>query len=246
MRERWGRKGKKKSKQEKAEKLRNKKLIKKYYFLKPTSWRKYKRNRRVPKYDYSYINWFGWPGGWNAAFGIMYLKELGEEIKRSGQKNFSILQQKEKYGRCINYVSGTTQAAHEIIDKYERISEGICWDCGKPDVPMIDDGWVHPVCLDCFIKAEHHRDEWYKKHHDDYVAKTDKELTEMYKKAIIDKPNENGEYPIPDTYITRSFGKDDYVDTTHDISKTVQDIREHYKKMRAKYEKRICNNRHTS
>lgn len=41
MREHWGRKGKKKSKQEKAEKLRNKKLIKKYYFLKPTSWRKY-------------------------------------------------------------------------------------------------------------------------------------------------------------------------------------------------------------
>lgn len=230
--------GKKHSKLIKTERIRNKKLIKQYPWLKPVNvW-----TGKIPKdYDYSYIEWYGWPNGWNVAFGDMYLQELGAEIKQSGQKDFQILQMKEKYGRCINYVSGTTEKAHQIINKYETLSENICWNCGKPDVPMIDDGWVHPICLKCFIKAEHNRDKYHKELHPEYVPKTNEELTELYQNCIIDKPNENGEYRMADSYTIRRFG--DHTDTTYDISETSQAIRKRWERRVKNYEKRISRSR---
>ena len=78
----------------KKKQLINKKLIKKYYWLIPRNvW----SGKILKDYDYTWIDW-GWSKGWDKAFGQMYLKELGDEIDRIGQKNFMILQQKEKYG----------------------------------------------------------------------------------------------------------------------------------------------------
>ena len=239
MREHWGRKGKKNSKKEKAERLRNKKLVKKYYFLKPTPWYKPKRNRRLPKYDYSYIEWYGWPQGWNVAFADMFLEELGAEIKRIGQKNFRIDQIKEKFGEARCYTSGTSDKANQIINKYEYISTNICWDCGKPDVPMIDDGWMHPICLECYKKAERKRDEFYKEHHPEYVLPTDDEYALKYQKVIIDKPDENGEYKIADSYTIRRFSKDGNIDITYSIKDTADKVRERWERRKANYEKRV-------
>ena len=72
--------------------MKNKRLIKKYYWLAPRNvW-----TDKIPKdYDYTYINW-GWSDGWNKAFGNIYMKELGDAINEAGQKDFQILQVKEK------------------------------------------------------------------------------------------------------------------------------------------------------
>lgn len=209
-------------KRKKKEKLRNKRLVKQYYFLKPTPW--YRRKHKE-KYDYSYIEWFGWPEGWNKAFGMMYLKELGAEIKRIGQKDFQILQQKEKYASARNYVSGTSDKAHEIINKYEYLSENICWQCGKPDVPKIYDGWLYPVCLDCYRKNIREREQFW-------LGKplTDEEIKDRYEKLIDEEPDENGEYRMANSYTIKRFSKDGDELTTYDISETAEAIRKRWER----------------
>lgn len=71
----------------------NRHLVKKYYWLEPRRW----DGKRDKDYDYTYIHW-GWSDGWNKAFGNMYMKELGDAINEAGQKDFQILQVKEKFG----------------------------------------------------------------------------------------------------------------------------------------------------
>lgn len=142
------RKTKKRRKREKQIKLKNKKLVKKYYWLMPRNvW----TGKVLTDYDYSFIEW-GWSDGWDKAFGDMFMKELGEEIKRIDQKNFQILQIKEKYGSARCYTSGTSKEAFRIIDKYESLSRNICYFCGRPDVPITNAGWVLPMCKSCYEK----------------------------------------------------------------------------------------------
>ena len=66
-------------KRKKKLQIRNKRLVKQYDFLLPRNvW-----TDKVPKgYDFSYIDW-GWSDGWDKAFGMQYLKELGEAVKES-------------------------------------------------------------------------------------------------------------------------------------------------------------------
>lgn len=139
---------KKKRKQKKKLQMRNKKLIKKYYFLAPKNvW-----TGKISKdYDYTWINW-GCSPGWEKAYGNMYMKELGDEIKRIGQKDFMILQEKEKFATHRLYTNGTSEKAYEIIDKYEFISEHVCYFCGRPDTHVTDTGWILPVCPKCYEK----------------------------------------------------------------------------------------------
>ena len=217
-------------KRKKKEKLLNKKLVKRYYFLKPTPWYKQKHKE---KYDYSYIEWFGWPQGWNKAFGMMYLKELGEEIKCIGQKDFQILQMKEKFGQARCYTSGTSSKAHDIINKYEYLSQNICWHCGKPDVPTINDGWIYPVCFDCFYKNMRERERYHKG-----APMTDDDIKNMYEKCIVDEPNANGEYRMCDSYTIKYWDKDrNECLTTYDISETANAIRQHWENREKSYKK---------
>lgn len=198
----------------------NKKLVKKYYFLAPyDAWAD-----QIPKdYDYTYINW-GWSNGWDKAFGWLYLKEVGEAVKEAGLKRFRILQQKEKYGACRNYVGGANDKIYRIIDKYEHISENICYYCGK-EAPMTDTGWVLPQCFDCYCKVFRRDESWYLKNHSEKTPKTDEELREMYEKSICDKPDENGEYHMADSYTIRQFSEEGTKDIVYDISDTVKKIR---------------------
>ena len=218
---------KKQRKKKKKLQMKNKRLIKKYYWLAPRNV----FSDKIPKdYDYTYIEW-GWSDGWDKAFGWLYLKELGEAIKESGQKNFRILQQKEKYGRCVNYVSGTTEKVHRIIDKYEYISENVCYYCGK-EAPMTDTGWILPQCFRCFCKVYRRNEKWYLENHMEETPKTDEELREIYEKSICDTPDENGEYHIPETYTIRRSSTDGTEDITYDISDTVKKIRKRIDKFR--------------
>ena len=84
----------KERKRKKKEQMKNKRLIKKYYWLRPLSaW----TGKPLEDYDYTFIEW-GWCPGWDKAFGQMFMDELGAAIKESGQKDYQIVQIKEKYG----------------------------------------------------------------------------------------------------------------------------------------------------
>ena len=184
---------KRKRKQKKRIQMRNKKLVKKYYFLAPKNvW-----TGKIPKdYDYTYINW-GCSPGWEKAYGNMYMKELGDEIKRIGQKDFMILQEKEKFGSHRLYTNGTSEKAHEIIDKYEHISEHICYFCGRPDTHVTDMGWILPVCPKCYEKKWRRGSKY---EYDKVICDENPRIPNTYKVTRFSKEgDETIEYNIKDT-----------------------------------------------
>ena len=201
--------------------LKNKRLIKKYYWLRPTDWMGCPRK----DYDYTWIEW-GCGKGWDKAFGQMYMDELGEAIKEIRQKDFSIVEIKEKYGMERVYCSGTSDKAHKIIDKYEEISQHICYYCGV-EAPMTNDGWILPQCYDCFRKVYKRYDQYFY-----YVEKTEEEIQQRYKDIIIDEPDNNGEYHIPDTYKVNHYSNGEKSIIEYDISDTAEKIRKRISKFK--------------
>lgn len=215
---------KKQRKKKKALQIKNKKLIKEYPFILPRNvW-----TDKIPKdYDYTYIDW-GCAPGWDKAFGDMYLKELGDAVKKSKLKEFRILQIKEKFGEYRLYCNFATKEIHDIINKYETISRRVCINCGALDVPMLNTGWISPYCYDCFKKAEKKRETYRKKYVKDDLkstVKTEDDYKKLYKEAICEEPDEDGTYKIPNSYTMREFSKEETKDVTYDISETVRLIR---------------------
>lgn len=201
------RKNKKQRIWEKRVRIKNKKLCKKYPWLVP----KYGWPAKPPKdYDYSWIMWYGWPKGWNKAFGDMYLEELGDAVERAGYKNIFVIEEmKEKYGQCRLYCAPINDEIDEIIAKYETLSENICQLCGKPDVPVLYNGWIYTYCLDC-----------YKEFHE----RNDPEIQQAYESRCKD----DGKMA---DYITKL--KNGIV-VTKDISATANKIRVRWRKMTIK------------
>jgi hypothetical protein len=73
-----------------------------------------------------------------------------EDIKAPLEKadmlnDFRFLQVKEKYGMMRVYDNGATEEVHDIIAKYEFLSEQVCCTCGKPASDMTR-GWICPYC----------------------------------------------------------------------------------------------------
>ena len=187
----------------KKEQSKNRKLVKKYYWLAPRNvW-----TDKVPDdYDYTYIEW-GWSDGWDKAFGHLYMEELGKAIKKSGQKNFEILQIKEKYGQARLYSSGTTEKVHNIIDKYEFISQNICYYCGRPDTHVTNFGWILPVCKECYEKKLRRGSKY------------------EYEEIVCDE-----DPMIPSIRKVTQFSKDGEQTIEYDISETVGKIRKWWNK----------------
>ena len=101
--------------------MRNKKLVKKYPFLLPRScW-----TGKVPKdYDYSYTEYGCLSKGWKSGFGEFWLEDLREAlIKTNFMDKFMFMELKEKYGSFRQYCNGAPEEVHEVIRKYEYISE---------------------------------------------------------------------------------------------------------------------------
>ena len=124
------------------------------------------------------------------------------------------------------YTSGTTREVHSIIDKYEKISENVCYYCGK-EAPMTDDGWMLPQCFKCFCKIYRRREQYWNEYHSQEPVKfkTDEELREIYNEIVCDKPDDNGEYHIPDSYRIRRGVNGEWQDIDIDISETAEKIR---------------------
>lgn len=179
------RKNKKQRKIEKKELIKNKRLTKKYPWLKP--WGCWKGNKEyygwVNEKKYSYIMWDFWPKGWNRTFGEMFLKELGDAVKKADfQDIFHVRNGKEKYGRCILDCDPINEEIDMVITKYEILSENICIICGKPDVHMTYFGWYSPLCFDCYKKLYIKR-----MYRNDTTPLNDNEIKEKYKAACCDE-----------------------------------------------------------
>lgn len=103
------------------------------------------------------------PQGWIDAFGQMLVDDINAIVPNS-----VVWEAKEKWGEmrltliCGDYLNeddadnSLRQIDYEEIDRvkenYSMLSRHICIGCGKPDVPIIDTGWVYPCCKECFEK----------------------------------------------------------------------------------------------
>lgn len=204
-------------------KMKHRRLIKQYPWLLPRNvW-----TDKVPEdYDHTYIAWYGWPRGWNIAFGDMFLKEFGEAVKEAGlERTLRIYQMKEKYGSMRCYINKGTEKMYRIIDKYEHISENVCIACGKPDVPVINDGWISPWCFDCWRKNYKGREKWLIGHKEGYEPIADNEIWKMYDESICDD-----DAVIAGSYRITRFSKDGNKTEIYDISDTVKAVRERWDK----------------
>ena len=179
-------------------------------------------------YDYTYTAWGCGTTGWELAFGNMFLEELGAAIEEAGLKNdFRILEEKEKYGGLRFYTSGTTDKIQSIIDKYERLSERICIVCGKPDVPMINDGWLSPWCCSCWKKNWREREKYSSK-----PPKSDDEIEKIYNECICSEDSK-----MSDRIVWHRWRKDKEEIITQDVSETANKIRLHWEKRHGKNKK---------
>lgn len=142
----------------KQTKMENKRLCKRYPFLRP-------RNRfddiimwEHPKWDWRYHRPYEWteldymPDGWRKAFG----KQMCEEIRNALIEDnylykYRIIQIKEKYGSLRWYDWGSSRKVQDIINKYENLSIRTCICCGRP-ATKISLGWISPFCDKCAEK----------------------------------------------------------------------------------------------
>lgn len=129
---------------------KNKQLIKEYPFLKMRSF-----GRKREKTDYSWTLLDSIPHGWKQAFGEQMCADIKAAIMEddpSGEKwkSYYVSEAKEKYGELRWYDSFNGGKKEDVMWVYEYISRYTCVRCGKINVPVFDDGWVSPYCLDCF------------------------------------------------------------------------------------------------
>ena len=69
--------------------------------------------------------------------------ELCEKIEPLVDKEFAVEQVKEKFGTLRFYTNAATREVHDIISGYERKSENICEECGKPSKVIKKNGWLY-------------------------------------------------------------------------------------------------------
>lgn len=201
---------------------RNKSLCDRYPFLIPRyewsdeiAW-----GKDIPKYSYTLAEDF--PAGWWKAFGIMLCEELRDDLIRCNYLyEFRIVQIKEKFGELRVYTGSLPMSskAFDIIDKYSHLSQNICIICGRPDVPMINTGWISPYCYKCFKKICNRQDRYY----EDKPQRTDDQIKELYKS----RSNDNTRMADTITW-RRTYNGISYDDTVF-IYETANAIREQWK-----------------
>lgn len=142
------------NKRQKKKKLKqyNIRLCERYPFLIP-------RNRFTDKvvkhYDFTWTELDDMVPGWKKAFGLIMCEEIRDVLIESGYLyEYRISQIKEKYAQLRWYDFGAPEGVHNIIRKYEYISQFICQYCGKLDAPTLTKGWLEVICKDCYDKRK--------------------------------------------------------------------------------------------
>lgn len=189
----------------KSRRLKNKRLLKKYPFIRAVDW----YANPIKGYDFTLLDDI--PRGWKKTFGELICEDISNVLKKYNIKTFNTQQIKEKYGELRWYFSAPVSIYDEIeniIDAYSHCSRNICTICGKPDVPCIDIGWISPICKKCFDKKS---SKYYKKTFDDFSKDIDSRME--------------------DSYSFKIFRKDDETEViTVDISEYTNKIRKRYEK----------------
>lgn len=123
--------------------MTNQELLERYPFLKPRNvW----TDELYEDEDWTLLDEM--PTGWRIAFGEQMCEEIREAlIKADCLDEYRILNIKEKYGMLRWDSNAAPQEVHDIVSKYERISERICIRCGRP-ATKVTLGWISPYC-DC-------------------------------------------------------------------------------------------------
>ena len=201
------------------EQLNNWILVGKYPFLMPKYWNREEMQYKIDEdYHYTYTELDAMPDGWRNAFGEMMCEEIYNAlIKCGGLDDYRIEQIKEKYGCLRWYSSPSYEEVERIIDKYSVLSENICITCGKPDVPMTNNGWLSPFCKKCFTTPA----DWQKKECPEEVERWIQFRTEDWEEY-----NDEDENKMLDSYTVIGWSKEYGNKTTrYDISATANKIR---------------------
>lgn len=134
---------------------KNYELCQRYPFLIPRNLR---TDEVSDEYDYSRTKLDSMPLGWNIAFGEIMCEEIRDELIRVNYLNhYRILDIKEKYGSLRWYDAGAPKDSniHDIIMKWEHISNYVCQTCGSTKNVMNTAGyWIESICKDCAKKRE--------------------------------------------------------------------------------------------
>lgn len=204
--------------------LKNWILINKYPFLMPKYWNPETMQYEIDEdYKYNFTELDAMPDGWRNAFGEMMCEEIYNAlVECGGLDDYMILDIKEKYGSLRWYSSPSYKKIEKIIDKYSVLSENICIICGKPDVPMTNNGWLSPFCKKCFTTPS----DWQKKEHPEEIERWIEFRTEDWEEY-----NNEDENKMLDSYSVISWSKE-YGDKTtrYDISRTANKIRSKWEK----------------
>lgn len=193
---------KKERKAKKKRRLINKKLIKKYPWLKPRNvW----TGKLLNDYNYNFTEYDCLGEGWKKAFGKLLLEDIDQELRKYNYRDkYRIHQVKEKYGSLRWYDNG---GADETTTKYEYISENVCYFCGRPDTAITNMGWVLPICPKCFEKKWRRGSKF------------------EYNEVISDE-----DHRIPDTYQIKRFSTDGDQIIEYNIKDTADKIRKWWNK----------------
>ena len=146
------RKNKKQRKKIKAIRLRNKKLIKRYPWLRAIDfWCK-----PIKGYDYTLLD--NMSIGWRRCFGLMMVEDMDKA--RHGEPIIT-QQVKSKYGE-LQWYCYAPKEVQDVIDAYSLLSNNICECCGQVDVGYTR-GWIMPICSRCFCRDGYYTEEDYYK-----------------------------------------------------------------------------------
>ncbi len=175
------------SKDENARIDLNKRLIRRYPFLQIMGW-----NPSEPS-DFNSTLLDCMPVGWRKTLGIPLCEELREEILRidpSLLKKYKVSQVKEKYGTLRWYADSYSVQMDDILTKYEDISQYTCVVCGKINVPIFDDGWISPFCIECY--KSHRERIWGNNLTDEKIESLITEEPNLTRDTIVEISNSNG------------------------------------------------------
>ena len=201
------------------EQLDNWILVGKYPFLLPTYWNRDSMQYKVDEdYNYKYTELDAMPDGWRKAFGEMMCEEIYNAlVECGGLDDYRIEQIKEKFGQLRWYDYPYYKEVSKIIDKYSVLSENICIVCGKPDVPLTNNGWLSQFCKKCFTTPS----DWQKREHPEEVERWIEFRTEDWEEYNYEENNK-----MLDSYTVEGWSKEKGdTTTTYDISETANKIR---------------------
>ena len=120
--------------------------------------------------------------GWRHAFCPQIWDELKEILEKANYVNeFRFTQIKEKFGTLRLHFGGVPEEIWKEIEaweeKYYKLSEQICFDCGENLATHMSTGWITFICRDCAKKRD---EEYFKKYgsHEHFVEI--KNMNEFY------------------------------------------------------------------